>query len=361
MKRKHVVIELFGRQQDMMKLLNDVQRNHAAFKFIVHSKKSIVFETNRHGLRILRANRRKYNCKFTVNGVHDRRWQLFSGYRFILILLVPYIASLFIWTVEVETSHPEIQNRIEHKLKKSRIAPLQLKKNLPNEDVLRRNLMEDEGDLSWIRFEKQGVKFAVIPMQSPQVEIEKEENRSPSHLVAKTSGVITHFSLSSGEKVASLHSTVEKGDLLATGILEQGEKEVVVGAKGAVYANYWLEYSFSLPRTFQYKIQGEEKMRFTFNRPTFGKNLFNKENWNIIETDKQIEEKETNVYLEDGMEKTYIIPIVKMQLQRELGYEAVIQKEELLQVTYQKEKVTGKIVFLVNDNIATYEPINQGD
>ena len=81
-----------------------------------------------------------------------------------------------------------------------------------------------------------------------------EEEGPPSDLVARTGGVITRFALKKGERVGHVHQTVKKGDVLATGILEQGDKTTVVGADGAVYADYWVEYSFSLPKTIRFPV-----------------------------------------------------------------------------------------------------------
>ena len=55
--------------------------------------------------------------------------------------------------------------------------------------------------------------------------------------------------------------------MLATGILEQGDKTTVVGAEGAVYADYWVEYSFSLPKTIDFQLQGEENVDYSFQSP----------------------------------------------------------------------------------------------
>ena len=52
--------------------------------------------------------------------------------------------------------------------------------------------------------------------------------------------------------------------MLATGILEQGDKTTVVGADGAVYADYWVEYSFSLPKTIDYPVTGRGKGELFF-------------------------------------------------------------------------------------------------
>src|SRR6185312_10385632 len=106
----------------------------------------------------------------------------------------------------------------------------------------------------------------------------------PSDLIARTGGVITRFELTKGERVGHVFSTVRKGDLLATGSLEQGDKTVFVGAEGAVFADYWIEYSFSLPKTIQYKVQGEERVEFVFHPPWIAKSDSVNRFWNIIST-----------------------------------------------------------------------------
>ena len=53
--------------------------------------------------------------------------------------------------------------------------------------------------------------------------------------------------------------TVKKGDVLATGILEQGDKTTIVGADGAVYADYWVEYSFKSSKNNRFPVTGRRK------------------------------------------------------------------------------------------------------
>ena len=59
---------------------------------------------------------------------------------------------------------------------------------------------------------------------------------------------------------------LKKATYLRQEFLNKAIRRTVVGADGAVYADYWVEYSFSLPKTIHYKVQGEEKVEFSFHR-----------------------------------------------------------------------------------------------
>ena len=135
-------------------------------------------------------------------------------------------------------------------------------------------------------------------------------------LVARTGGVITRFELEKGERVGHVHQTVKKGDVLATGILEQGDKTTVVGADGAVYADYWVEYSFTLPKTINFQLQGEENVNFSFHPPMEAARAKNRMVLLGIlsQTERHMEEKAGQFELTEGMEETVIIPLLKNKL-----------------------------------------------
>lgn len=42
--------------------------------------------------------------------------------------------------------------------------------------------------------------------------------------------------------------TVYEGDTLVSGVLMHGDQYVIVGAEGEVFADYWLETTFSIPK-----------------------------------------------------------------------------------------------------------------
>ena len=269
------------------------------------------FRTDRKGVRIIRKYRRSYGLKVKITTTESDSGlaTLFRSFRFLIVFAIPLALSFFLWTVDVESDVPEVAERIEEKLKEASIVQFRPLYLIPNEDEIRRYLMQDDPTLSWVRFKRDGVFLTVIPMLSPASEIEPVREEPPSDLVARTGGMITRFALISGERKGHTYMTVKKGDILASGILEQGDKEVLVGAEGAVFADFWVEYKFSLPKIIQYKVQGEEKVEFTFQNPF--KNKGSADFWKFFSTKKTIDEISTTFELMEGMEETVILELIK--------------------------------------------------
>ena len=320
------------------------------------------FRTNRQGLAIIRRYRRRYRVKvkMSIAGEESGAKGIFNSNFFLIACIIPFIASLFLWTVEVESDWPEVVERIDQKLGKSSIVPLRLLATIPDEGEIRRELMLDEPSLSWVRFRRVGTTLTVIPMLSPATTDETVVEGPPSDLIARTGGVITRFELKKGERVSRVHQTVKKGDVLATGVLVQGNKTTMVGADGAVYADYWVEYSFSLPKIIDYRLQGEETVEFTFNFPWQQQ----EEKWSpksFIQTERHVSSRVGQLELKEGMEETILIPLLKNKLLSESLSKAVIQEEKILHVSFDNDKVSGTVLFLINDNIAVKRPISQGD
>ena len=326
-------------------------------------KESAFFKTDKKGLKQVRKYRRRFGLKVSMRVVVNDRGldTLFKSYRFVIVFTVPFICSFFLWSVKVESDMPEVAERIEEKLIANEIVRFRPLLLIPDEGEMRRDLMQDDPDLSWVRFKRVGTSLTVIPMLSPSLNDQTEAEGTPSDLVARTGGVITRFALTKGERVGHVHRTVKKGDVLASGTLEQGEDYVVVGAAGAVYADYWIEYKFSIPKTIRYRVQGEEKVEFVFNPPWQEGKLMTKEIMNMVETKRTMSEATAQLEIVEGMEETVIIPLLKMKLLAELGADAIIKDDKVLHVTFDNDKVNGTILFLINDNIAVKRPISQGD
>lgn len=326
-------------------------------------KDAAFFKTDKKGLRQVRKYRRRYSLKITVRlAVNDRGLEsLFKSYRFFIVMMIPFVCSFFLWSVTVDSQTPEVAERIEGKLRENGIIKFQPLLFIPDEGEMRRQLMHEDPSLSWVRFKRVGTSLTVIPMLSPVLSDETESDGPPSDLVARTGGMITRFALTKGERVAHVYKTVKKGDILASGTLEQGEKHVVVGAAGAVFAEYWMEYQFVIPKTIQYKVQGEEKVEFVFKPPWQNNKLFSEESLKLIESKRTIHEEYAQLEIDEGMEEAVIIPLLKQKLLGELEAGAIIKEDKVLQVTFDDDKVKGTILFLINDNIAVKRPISQGD
>ncbi|CAM3116789.1 sporulation protein YqfD [Filibacter tadaridae] len=328
------------------------------------------FQTDKQGISRIRRIRRRYGLKilFSQVGYVTGAQRIFSSYRFLIACVIPFAASFFLWTIEVESDIPEVVERIEQKLEKSSIIPLRPLMLIPEEGEIRRDLMLDDPSLSWVRFKRVGTSLTIIPMLSPTLDTVTEKESRPSDLVARTGGVISRFELKRGERVGHVHQTVKKGDVLATGTLEQGDKTTVVGAEGAVFADYWMEYTFSIPKTTTYRLQGEEVVELSFSLP-WKETKDQKENdgekrkfeWPFVKTDRHTKVETGQFELTKGMEETVIVPLLKNKYLSQASPQAIIKDDKILHVTFDNDKVSGTILFHINDNIAIKRPISQGD
>ncbi len=276
------------------------------------------FRTNRKGLLSIRRYRRSYRVKVTVRLAGTERGfkGVFTSYRFLIACLIPFAASFFLWNIDVDSEMPEVAERIEKRLEKDSIVLLRPLFLIPDEGEIRQNLMLEDPTLSWVRFRRIGTSLTIIPMLSPSSDEAVVEEGPPSDLVARTGGVITRFALNRGERVGHVHQTVKKGDVFATGILEQGDKTTIVGADGAVYADYWVEYSFSIPKTIDFRLQGEEKVDFSFQLPWKNRGQLKRIRsfLGIYPNGPACRRKAGQLELAEGMEETVHDSIVKEQI-----------------------------------------------
>jgi len=359
---KRFDVELFG-DGDLSKCLTKLKVKGTKIITLSVNDGVAHFQTNPKGLKLIRKYRRRYGLKVNINSTSKDLGlkALFNNYRYVIVLFIPFACSFFLWSLTIESDMPEVEERIEEKLVASKITLLRPLFLLPGEDEIRRDLMQNDPSLSWVRFKRNGTSFTVIPMLSPPSKSTLKEPGPPADLVASTGGVLTRFALTKGERVGIVNSTVKKGDLLATGVLEQGDKKIVVGAEGAVFADYWIEYEFSMPKKIIYKVQGEENVAFTFNPPWNRDNFDENSFWHIVTTERLIKEELRQVNLVEGMEETVIVPLLKKKLLEERGASAVVKNNKVLHVAFDNDKVKGTILFLVNDDIAVKRRISQGD
>lgn len=347
--------------EHIAKFLTKLTAVQAKMNALTTTKEGVVFLTDRKGLKLVRKYRRRYRLKLSIRSIEEDKGlaSIFRTYHFLLFVGIPFLSSFFLWSVTVESEMPEVNDRIEKKMKQASITPFRFLTMLPDETEIRRQLMEDESSLSWIYFNRSGTKLTVTPMLSPSLEEQHMTEEGPSDLIAKTGGVITSFELLTGERVARLYETVKKGDLLATGTLVQGDFEKVVGAKGAVFADYWMEYRFELPRKIEFKVQDEQELSFSFNWPEKGTYPFERKYWQMIKAHQVTKEKHASLEIEEGMETSVIIPLLKMKLLSEASPAAMIKEEKVLHVSFDDDKVKGTILFYMNDNIAIQRPIRK--
>jgi len=342
-------------------------------KNLKHHDNEIRFEMVRKDLKIVREIRKKYHVKVKVQYLQESRIfqkNSWTAIGLLLLILIPIISSQFVWDVDVQAETPELRVAVENVIKeKLSLDKPKLKGSVQSDFEIRQTIMEQLRDLSWVHILKTGSSMTIVPQLAPITDNkDNTTTNKKNHLIATKSGVITHFEISSGERRVLPNTTVYKGDTLVSGVITVGDKSVVVGASGEVYADYWLETEFSIPKkvqlvsassrewTFDFKINDEKEQGKSFQKVDLPEWL-----------SRFIEIKKTQKYItvteeisEEQIE-SFILPLLHEKILKSLPPKTIIKKENILHVSFDDDKVKGKVLFLVNENIAKNYPIDQGD
>ncbi|HWL12824.1 MAG TPA: sporulation protein YqfD [Ureibacillus sp.] len=341
-------------------------------KNIKHLDQEIKFELARKDLKIVREIRKKYRVKVTIRYLQVSRIfqkNSWTAIGLLFLILIPVIASQIVWEVDVEAETPELRVAVEKVIaEKLSLNKPKMKGRVQSDFEIRQTIMEELRDLSWVHILKTGSSMTIIPQLAPITDNKDNTVNTKSHLIATKSGVITHFEIASGERRVLPNTTVYKGDTLVSGVITVGDKSVFVGAAGEVYADYWLETEFSIPKKIQLVSASSREWQFDFkinDEKEQGKSFQKVDlpEW----LSRFIEIKKTQKYTTVTQEITeeqiesFILPLLHEKILKSLPPKTIIKKENILHVSFDDDKVKGKVLFLVNENIAKNYPIDQGD
>lgn len=354
-------------------LIRRLQQNKVKIRNLQYLKDEVVFEISRSDVKVIRKLRRKYELKVRISYLYESRIFQKTGWTMVgltLMIIIPILFSQIVWQIEVEAETPELRVAVEKVIdEKLNIEGPILKRNIVSDFEIRQIIMEELRDLSWVHILKKGSSITIVPQLAPITDNKSHKSDGLHHLIASKSGVITHFDITSGERLVTPNMTVYKGDILVSGLLTVGEdKSIAVGASGEVYADYWLETDFEIPRNIKYisaierkwtidfKNSDEKELGQSFQKVSLPKWISNfleiKRTQNYITTTQELSEEQI---------ESFILPLLHEKILRSLPPKTIIKEENILHVSFDDDKVKGKVLFLVNENIAKEYPIDQGD
>lgn len=344
-------------------LLQYLHSHHIAIHHVRTTKDALQFEIARQHISVLRKARSKYGVKvkldyLTTDELLPRRFITLIS--LLCLWLIPIFCNYWIWEIDIQAATPEEKLAIERLVQEEFAAPI-LKNRLPADQEVRELIMQKFREYSWVHVAKVGSKMTIQPQLAPKNEV--QENKDDYyHLIARNSGVITHFDIKSGERKVTPNMTVYKGDTLVSGLMVVGEKQLLIGAVGDVYADYWLESDFVIPQKVQYEVVTEEAWHIAFAKdglPTEVKSLALPK-WLAryvrvvkVETRKKVVETLTEEHIESR-----ILPLLHEKMSQSLPMKSRIKKENLLHIQFEGGKVKGKVLYLINENIAKPYPIH---
>lgn len=349
--------------------LTALTKNKIVVRQLKITENEVTFHTIRKHLPTIRKLRYQYGISFRIDSLDDdqilrKEWIVYAG--LVVLFIIPFFFSQWIWQVSIANATPEQTEELSKTLQDMHLAGPFMKKNKPDDALIRQLILSKHRDLSWVHIHRRGSRLIFEPLAAPVVNNEVTEDPVKGNLVAKKSGVITHFNLQKGERVVEENDAVKNGDLLVSGVLKRGEEDIVYGAEGEVFADYWIESDFLLPRKISYQTMGEKTYHFRW-----ANEKKNEKEWKVVKLPKWLSAIgevylqqnliEKKVILDEKSVKDIVIPLLHQKYVKELPPKTVVKREKLLNVTIDNDTVKGKVLFLVNENIAVKQAINQGD
>ena len=328
----------------------------------------INFSIQARDLKAFRKVRKKLKLAIKLEDeLKESTISLYSGsiIGVIFFIVIPVLFAQFIWTVHIDSDSPESNILLTEQLKEMGIKERMIASELPAEQEIRQNILLKHKQYSWVHFSKSGSIFTVSPMLAPP-QTEKELVDAPAvNLVAKRSGVITDFNLTKGVRAVEKNIAVKKGDVLVNGFVTQGDKRILTSAEGKVYASYWIELSFELPT--QVAVTNPNSKELVIQKKMNTKQQF----WKEIQLPSIIQKYVQAGYVQKNHQITYSLteesiellvrPLLFQKIMKELPTGTQLLEDKVLQVSIQDDKVKGKILLLINENIAIPHVIPQGD
>lgn len=170
---------------------------------------------------VCRATKCKINIKNKRGGpflLHKyKKRKIFLAFLIIVFILI-YISSKFVWNIEIEVEDNESLENIAEDLEglglkvginKNDIDP----NKIINEIRLRRN------DISWMGIDIEGTNVIVKIVKADE-KPELLDNSDYCNIVAKRSGIITKIVAQNGTALVKVGDTVQEGDILIAGYME---------------------------------------------------------------------------------------------------------------------------------------------
>jgi similar to stage IV sporulation protein len=232
---------------------------------------------------------KKHGLPFLINRYRGRKTFLLGAALFVVLF---YIMTSFVWTIEI-TGNEKIETQlIIEKLASMGVKPGVLKYRINSEKVADRIIMDVNG-LSYVSVVVRGTKVKVEVAEGvdvpPMVPLSE-----PCDIVAGKDGVIKSIVVKAGQAAVKEGDTVKKGQILVSGnvpIKNMENNPRMVHAIGNILARTWYESTQPVELRVVEKIRtGRKKDNislFLFSKKI---NLFNKKvsysNYERVETEK---------------------------------------------------------------------------
>ena len=179
----------------------------------------------------------------------------------LLALTVTRVMALFVWDISVYGNEDVPTAKIMRALSKFGFEYGAFGPRVCSEELADKMILEIP-ELSWFAVNIRGSRADVLVRERIPVPDIVDVN-TPAVVIAAKSGIITKMSVLEGTPLVGVGDTVEKGDMLVSGLLgSRSLKTRAVHALAEIEARTWYEMSSQMPvETIVKRYSGEEKKR----------------------------------------------------------------------------------------------------
>ncbi|MBZ4644807.1 MAG: putative stage sporulation protein YqfD [Clostridia bacterium] len=237
----------------------------------------------------------------------------------LFFVLLWYMTS-FIWVIEVVGNENIVREEIIMYLQQCGLKVGASKIGLDT-DIIENEMMLRLSQLSWIGIEIKGTK-AVVEVKERKLPPEMVEKHIPCNIIASKDGVIKSMIVKSGQPVVKKGDTIEKGQLLVSGVIDSKVEGIrYIHSIASVKARTWYEKSKEVHLTRLKRIKTGNKitqvsLKFLDNKI----NLFLDSSIPYANYDKITYSKELSIG------KDYVLPVV---LESNTFEEVKIEEEKI--------------------------------
>ena len=234
------------------KILNLCASNGVGIWRVTVKNKLIYFKIGIASFKKLRIIKRKIPCKIHITkkaglpffiAKNKKRYGMLAGFSFFIAII--YFMSGCVWNICINGNKNIKSSDILFSLNQIGIYEGALVKNIDPEEKRNELLLVQTG-LSWAAINIEGAKITV---DVTETKANKEKNNLASNLISAEDGVIKKIEVKNGVTEVKVGDTVQKGQLLVSGIKEYENGSVsFVRSQGKIYAE--VAYSFETVQHF---------------------------------------------------------------------------------------------------------------
>ncbi|MDK2808170.1 MAG: hypothetical protein PWP24_905 [Clostridiales bacterium] len=214
-----------------------------------------------------------------------RRWGFLIG--FFLFWAILIFCSRLLWEIQIEGQYTHSKEELISFLSEDGIHPLIFCRDIHGiqiEEAIRKEYV----DIGWVSAQVKGCRLLVQIRETKMPEL-YQENKSPVHLLAPKSGVISSVIVRRGTVQVKVGDTVKKGDILISGIVDiVGDSDLLLRKEPvAADGDVWIDtsYEYHLKKCLRYKQKrfyqknlktirirrGDKEFLFSFPHPSIKK------------------------------------------------------------------------------------------